>query len=300
MGEAMQSYLGPEDDGLPMRNYGGWVAEKLHYVRHYINVFTSSMHGKPWRGMHYIDLFAGPGKCRTRDTGTIHLGSPLLALQTPHPFARYFFVDLQPRAITALEKRCSASPLRARIQFLVGDSNVLVREIVQQIAEIDRPYIPDTWHSLNLAFLDPEGLDLQWKTVETLASAKRMDLIIHYPEGGLNRTMAKVFASDDETAVDRFFGGAEWRKIYGKERNRRGIHRKLLDYYKGKLRQLKYEVRGGDEVGYEPLIRNVKKKAPLYRLIFASKDPLGNEFWEQVTRKDVYGQTRFLETSLPY
>lgn len=44
------------------------------------------------------------------------------------------------------------------------------------------------------------------------------------------------------------------------------------------------------EVGDEPLMRNAQRNAPLYRLIFASKNPLGNEFWHKVTRRNVYGQ----------
>ena len=297
----MSSYLEPLDDGLTMRRSGRWVAEKLHYLRRYIDVFTTSMHAKNWRAMHYIDLFAGPGKCSMRGTHAIHVGSPLLALQAPHPFTRYFFVDLDSANIVALEQRCSTSPLQGRIQFLTGDSNALVEQIVERIAAIDRPSVPGKWRSLNLAFLDPTGLDLQWATVEALASLSRMDLIIHYPQGGLNRQMAKVFAREETTAVDRFFGGREWRKIYSRGQGKVGLHRKLLDHYKGKLHKLGYAaVKGGDEVGYEPLVRNVKKKAPLYRLIFASKHSLGNEFWEKVTRRDVYGQARFLETGLAY
>ena len=42
----------------------------------------------------------------------------------------------------------------------------------------------------------------------------------------------------------------------------------------------------------EPLMRNTSRNAPLYRLIFASKHPLGNKFWEQVTNRDIYGQNK--------
>ena len=65
-----------------------------------------------------------------------------------------------------------------------------------------------------------------------------------------------------------------------------------MDYYKQKLQELGYkEVFRDDEVGDEPLMRNAKK-GPLYRLLFASKHPLGQKFWRAVTRRDVHGQTR--------
>ncbi len=294
----MHHYLQPEDDGLPMRSSGPWVAEKLDYLRRYIDIFETSMRDKPWRKRHYIDLFAGPGKCLVSETGAVHLGSPLLALTTPHPFTDYSFVDKDADNIAALKQRCSVASVYDHVQCLVGDSNQIVREIVEYILAIDHERIPGSWSSLNLAFLDPDGLDLHWDTVAALAQPYKMDLIIHYPQGGLNRYMGQAFKSTGQTAVDRFFGGTEWRKIYEKCRNkptRFGIHRLLMDHYKERLQDLGYkEVFRDDEVGDEPLIRNTRRRAPLYRLLFASKHSLGHDFWHKVTRRDVHGQIRFL------
>jgi three-Cys-motif partner protein len=297
----MCAYLQPQDDGLPCRPSGPWVAEKLDYLGRYINAFETAMQGKPWRSRHYIDLFAGPGKCIVRGTRTIYLGSPLLSLTTEYPFTGYFFVELDTEYIAALQQRCNASPLRDQIQCLPGDSNVVVKEIVEHIQNLDRLYIPGKWSSLNLAFLDPDGLDLQWETVATLAQLNRMDLIIHYSQYGLNLNMAKAYRAEEQTAVDRFFGGMEWRQIYEKHESKQthvGIHRLLMDHYKEKLQGLGYtEVLRDDEIcddPDEPLICNSKREAPLYRLLFASKHPLGHHFWRAVTRRNVYGQARLL------
>jgi three-Cys-motif partner protein len=288
----MQEYLETENDGLIMRSSGSWALEKLDYLQRYINAFVISMHDKPWRAMHYIDLFAGPGKCRVRDSDETYLGSPIIALKAPHSFTRYYFVDLEPDNISALRERCSVSPFADRVRYLVGDSNQVVHEVAASISTIDQEFIPRQWSSLNLAFLDPAGIDLYWETVEILAQINRMDLVIHYPQMGLSRFMPKAFDSPEENKVDLFFGGREWRKIYRKWRTRTGLHRKLIDYYKEKLHRLGYEeVLRGDEP--EPLMRSEKRKAPLYRLIFASKHPLGHDFWRAVTKRDVYGQQRF-------
>jgi three-Cys-motif partner protein len=286
-------YLEPEDDGLPMCEYGPWTAEKLDYVRRYLYVFTRSMQPK-WPVMHYIDLFAGSGKCRVSADGTILLGSPLLALTTAQPFTAYFFVDLEPDNLAALEERCSASPLRDRVQCYVGDANQTVHKVVARISAKRRS-------SLNLAFLDPEGLELHWTTVEALARVGRMDLIILYSQMGLTREMPNALTRDEPTAVDKFFGDEEWRHIYVQHRDKRSLQRELLDYYKGKLSKLGYvEVKGQEELGYEPLIRSTAKRASLYRLLFASKHELGAKFWGEVTRRDVYGQRRLLEPSEAY
>jgi three-Cys-motif partner protein len=294
----MHSYLEPRDDGLPMRPSGSWVAEKLDYLERYITIFETSMHNKPWRRRHYIDLFAGPGKCFVHNTEAVYLGSPLLALTTQHPFTDYFFVDLSPDNTATLKERCSVSPAYDRVQCLTGDCNIVVKEIVKHILAADHEHLPGKWSSLNLAFLDPNGLELRWETVVALAQPYGMDLIIHYPQGGLNRYMGQAFEEAEPTAVDLFFGGTEWRKIYEKRRNKQtryGIHRLLMDHYKEKLRNLGYkETFRDDEVGDEPLVRNAKRKAPLYRLLFASKHSLGHDFWRKVTQRDVYGQKRLL------
>jgi len=292
----MGIYLQPQDDGLSMRKSGRWVAEKLDYLRRYIDIFTTSMHSKPWRAMHYIDLFAGPGKCYVPELGAVYLGSPLLALTAEHPFTEYLLVDLDAENIAALEQRARTSPFSGRVRTYVGDSNVVVRSIVEHILDVDRTRIPDRWHSLNLAFLDPAGLELRWSTVAALSRARRMDMVIHYPQGGLSRCMPQLFQKDEQTVVDLFFGGTEWRAIYAEylaTRAGSGVHRPLMSLYSDKLAKLGYkEVLRDDQVGYAPLMRNAQRKAPLYRLLFASKHPLGRDFWRKVTQRDVHGQTR--------
>lgn len=291
----MEAYLQPRDDGLSMRKSGVWVVEKLDYLRRHIDIFETSMHDKPWRRRHYIDLFAGPGKCYIPEKGAVYLGSPLLALVTPHPFTDYFFVDSDNRNIEVLRQRCRVYPKPDSINFYCGNANVVVRDIVKHLQDVDGEFMKGKWSSLNLAFLDPDGLELKWETVVTLAALSRMDLIIHYPQMSLNRYMRKAFAEERRTVVDDFFGGTEWRTIYDRYQRRqiRFIHRELIDHYKEKLQNLGYkDVRIDLETGDEPLIRNARRNAPLYRLLFASKHERGHEFWQKVTQRNAHGQTR--------
>jgi len=291
----LDNYLLPEEDGLAIRSYGAWTAEKLFYLSRYLRIFSTSMRDKPFRALHYIDLFAGSGKCRGGPGGPVLLGSPLLALTAPQPFDKYLFIEQDPESFAALRTRCQASPRQVHVSVLPGDANALVHDIVQEINSVDRRFREGSWSSLNLAFLDPEGpADLPWATVEALAGINLMDLIIHYSEGGLNRLMSTCVGSTEENAVDRFFGTRQWRQVYEKPRHG---HRSLLDLYKDGLTRLGYkQVRSVEE----PLIRNKEKKAPLYRLIFASKHERGNEFWHAVTSRDVYGQRRLLEQTCGY
>jgi len=78
----------PQEDGLLMRKAGKWALEKLDYLRRYLEIFTTSMYKEDhWRGIHFIDLFSGPGKCKIRRTQQILLGSPQLAVNLRYPFS---------------------------------------------------------------------------------------------------------------------------------------------------------------------------------------------------------------------
>lgn len=280
-------YLQPVPDGLLTRPSGKWASEKLDYIRRYIDIFETSMRSK-WHQRNYIDLFSGPGKNMVKDSSEILLGSPLLSLTTKYPFTGYHFSDLDHKSVDALKLRCTSSPLCSQIQFYAENANSVVSSVVAQIKH-------SSPRSLNLAVLDPEGLELEWTTVSSLGSL-RCDLIIHYSQSGLTRFIGKAFESDDETVIDRFFGTRDWRSIYvlwHDKPHRTGMHRELIDHYKDRLQSLGYqEVKQSDEIGAEPLMRNSRRNAPLYRLIFASKHPLGDEFWQKVTKRDRYGQKR--------
>jgi three-Cys-motif partner protein len=283
----MVKFLLPEKDGLPVRISGPWVREKLFFVKQYIDTFEIAMRQKPWRKRIYIDLFAGPGKCLIKGTQEYLLGSPLLAVTTQYPFTDYFFVDSDDANINVLRKRIE--PVSSAKCF-TGDANLTVDNIVTLISRIDAEFIKGAWSSLNLAFLDPEGLELDWNTIATLAKLKKMDLIIHYSQHGINRLAKNCYKSDSETIVDKFFGDFKWREIYARNLDK-GIHLPLMNHYKSKLSELGYiEIKDNEEI-WTDAIKN-RKNAPLYRLLFASKDSLGIKFWDHIRKTNVYGQTR--------
>jgi len=279
-------YLQAVPDGLYTLPAGAWAAEKLDYLSRYIDIFETSMR-KKWSQRNYIDLFAGPGKNVVKDTTEVFLGSPLLALTTRFPFTGYYFSNNDPIQIEALKQRCSASPQCDTLNIYNENANQIVNAIVGNI----RQFSPN---SLNLGFLDPFGLELEWSTVAKLGTLQHCDLIIHYSQYGLNRNIKQSYETKSETAVDRFFGTNAWRDIYTLWCNKpriTSLHRELIDLYKERLISLGYqEVRQSDEMLVEPLIRNKRRNAPLYRLLFASKHPLGDEFWQKIIRRDVYGQ----------
>ncbi len=277
------------DDGLPIRDAGEWVENKLYFLSRYLHRFIVSMRGQKWRSINYIDLFSGPGKNRLPNGKTLH-GSPLIAISQAKSFDKYFFSDIDPENIETLKKRCANSPEYSRISFRVGDAGAIIEDVAKIIEKENRIYRPGIWPSLNLAFLDPHGMELGWQTVERLAQL-RTDMIIYYSQMGITREAPREINMPSPTPIDNFFGDTRWRDIY-RQHQAGGVslHRPLLDYYKSKLKAFGYQV---DDPLDEPVFKN-SKDAPLYRLLFVCKSSLGNKFWKDVTSKMADGQMRML------
>lgn len=161
-----EKYLLPEDDGLPNRDSQDYVHYKLNALDFYLRVTNTAMHNKNWLERYYIDLQSGPGKNRIGNT--VLLGSPLIALTVPHPATQFRFNEYDPAHKNALEQRVSASPLQDRVKIYQGDVNEVVVQICAEILAKDRGRKTEQWSTFNIAFLDPEGLELHWSTVEAL------------------------------------------------------------------------------------------------------------------------------------
>lgn len=276
--------LVPGQDGLPVRLVGHWSRQKHHFLLRYINTFTTAMKGKPWfDGLGYIDLFAGPGKCKIRNTSEEIEASPILALTAPRPgksFDELVFADLSRDCVDAIRERFRVheSPVTPRLH--VGDSN-------QQIGEIIRDLPRD---HLYLAFIDPPGLDIHFDTVRTLAKDRRVDLIISFMDRlDLSRNLQR-YLDETPSKPDFFFGDKSgWRERFRDLPNwdPEKLTRLSLEIYQDQLRTLGYEYFG------EP--KRIKGTAgapdtPFYLLLFASKHDRGADLWNKASNKGPGGQ----------
>lgn len=277
-------YLRDKADDLPTRDSQDYAKDKLTILRGYMARFTTAMKDKPWRALNYIDLQAGPGKNEFSPSGQIQLGSPLLALTTRFPFSNLFLVELGTSEYEALETRVGASDRGDKAKLYNEDCNVAVNRIVSEISQIDGEYISGQWPSLNLAFLDPEGLELQWQTVAKLAGLSRMDLIINFSTSGITRNARQAVDNEDYTTVDRFFGSREWRPVYERNRGRDSsiVRRELIDFYLGRLNDMGYV----ENKRQEKVFRNMRN-VQIYTMIFASKNDLGIKFWNGAVQEVV-------------
>ncbi len=268
------------DDGLVMRNSQEYARDKLLIIERYTNRMITSMRDRPWRAFFYIDIEAGPGKNLFVTSGEVERGSPLIGLGAKFPFTHYRFIELDQANCDTLKARVSASELQECVKVWHGDCNILVDEIVNEIQEVDRPTATSyNWHSLNLAILDPEGLELHWETVEKLGRMKRMDMIFTFWTSGITRNANAWIEAGSTEKIDKLYGSKEWQRIYRPvaHKNSTEKRRVLIDFYKTRLEGLGYQI------GNERVFRN-SKNVQQYTMFGACKHPLGIKFWNDVIR----------------
>ncbi|PYR47872.1 MAG: hypothetical protein DMF89_17650 [Acidobacteria bacterium] len=250
-------------DGQPARSVGPWSKEKLQVVGNYMGIFTGSMKTK-WKGLTYVDLFAGPGKCVVEGTGEELRGSPLLALDTKKPFDVVLCVEQDAEAREALTQRIQRHPRGRSAEVLPGDCNAIITRV---IGKIPADY-------LSLVFIDPEGVSgLEADTMTALASRRLfVDLIILFPQQmSVNRNRWQWIGAVEDTPLDRVLGRRDWRTTMTPE----------VVQFMDLLRSLGFIFVAGAGRAF----RNTRG-AQLYYLVFASKSLTAATFWEKISGDD--------------
>ncbi len=111
-------------------------------------------------------------------------GSARLALKTEPRFDRYVFIERSAARCAELEAlKAEFSDLANDIQIRQGDANVEIQDLCKK-----------DWRSHRaVLFLDPYGMQVEWKTIEAIASTKAIDLWLLFPLGiGVNRLLTKT------------------------------------------------------------------------------------------------------------
>lgn len=277
--EACESGQVQHDDGLPVRDVGAWSEDKLFVWHKYIQTTTSAMVGKSaWMaGLVYVDLFAGPGICRIRETGRRIPGSPLIAMLAAKPFSQVLLVEKDPHLAAACRTRVRRIASLPVPTVFEGDSNDRVIDVVRSIPR----------GALTLAFVDPEGLDARWETIATLAGAGRVDLLLLFADAyDAVRNLDNFLSGADPRLDDTLGPKSDWREGVRRLPNWEGnvLRAFFAEQYVGQLKKhLGYRVAGSK------VIRG--PSGPLYRLIYASKHDRGLDFWNKVDHRDRHGQS---------
>lgn len=263
-----------QDDGLHIPEVRQWALEKYSLVGGYGDIFTTGMH-KKWNQLAYIDLFAGAGYARIKETGKIYKSSALISMSLPHPFTKYIFCEQNDACFDALQKRVKREFPNKDVSFIKGDSNVKIEEIKNHMPKFGKGNI-----LLTFCFVDPFSLNLHFKTIESLAGNLMDFLILQALHMDANRNFDNYYVAEQSIKIEKYLDDPTWRsKFDASELNRRDFVRFLFNEYSQKMINM----------GYKPekqahQIKSNVKNLPLYYLTFYSKHERGNDFFDKAKK----------------
>lgn len=265
-----------QDDGLPVREAGSWTEDKLWVWNRYIEITSSAMVGNPkWvGGVAYVDLFGGPGVCKVGEKRIP--GSALLAARAPKRLSKILVCEKKPSLADACQQRLNHFGVQDISQVFIGDCNRLIDSVVECIPR----------KSLSLAFVDPEGLHAEFKTIARLTTGRQADLLILFADKMDIARNVEVYASQKESKLDRFMGlDCKWREEWLALNSHDAdlVCQLFVRLYKERLET---------KLGYKAFADQVMRssKSAIYRVIFATKHPRGEDFWKKISKIDRQGQ----------
>jgi len=274
---------------------GDWTLEKLERLRKYLNaymkIFSKNM-GATYYTTFYLDAFAGTGyinskkqdqlslfsqdKNELNDVESFQKGSAYVALETEPSFDRYIFVDMDKEHVSELEKLKSFFPDKSKkIEIINEDANIFLSNWCKN----------QNWSKIRaVVFLDPYGMEVDWKTIEIMGQTKGIDLWILLPIGSaIIRLLTRKDLPSTKWAerLTKFFGDDGWKDTFYKLKpqkdlfgNNLGIHRdvtfdSLKEYL---LKKFKSCFEG---VAENPLPLYNSKNIPIFYLFFACANQKG-------------------------
>ena len=263
------------DDGLTTPEVGAWSEDKYKLVSLYANLFATGMKSK-WDERVYIDLYAGAGRARIKGKGRIVLGSPLIALTVNDPFDRHIFCEFDPEKLRVLRKRAVTIAPAAKIEYVSGDCNAAIDEIVARM-----PSYSKTHRVLSLCFVDPYDIGIKFTTIEKLSKHYVDFLVLLALYMDANRNYSN-YQNPRSSKVDDFLGDTQWR-VRWTEAQKTGVAfpKFLAREYASRMAALGYLE---NPIYRMKEVRSDEKNLPLYHLALFSRHERGYEFWDQVLK----------------
>lgn len=191
----------------------------MSYLAAYLRVMS-----KQRFHLSYVDAFAGCGAridaaapivaqaSLLSDASASHpkVGTALEALRLRPGFQRCVFGDRNGRHLAALEARIREARASGEVlpvtDVVKADANVLVRR--------ECAWIAGNSERKAVMFLDPYGMQVEWRTLQAIADCPGIDLWLLLPTGiAVNRLLPWKRAQHPRWAerMDAFYGSGDWR-----------------------------------------------------------------------------------------
>jgi len=255
------------------RYWGFWTRGKLELLRRYLDAFTTTTKNKSTERI-YLDVFGGQPENRDRLTNDLLAGSARIALSIDDPsFTRLRFLEVEPYA-TRLRSALDQEFPRRDFRVVAGDCNTTIHATLQDLAQLN-------W-APTFAFVDPNGPDTHWSTIEALAAFKRKDrpkteIWLLFAAGMFMRNLRTdgSVRPEDADQLTKMFGTDQWRAIYAARVSGDLTPADARDEYVNLMRSRLEQV-----LGYKwthPLEVFNEHGSSIYHMIFATDHPVGTE-----------------------
>ncbi|MDZ4735897.1 MAG: three-Cys-motif partner protein TcmP [Rhodospirillaceae bacterium] len=204
---------------MTMHTFGGrWTDIKLVRVLRYLEAYIKVMKYQSFQ-LGYIDAFAGTGYRIHSAQGSddfdffpelakVQIGSAAAALSVVPPFHRYWFIENNRVYFDKLLELKSEVPEKSVAEFLKEDANSAIPRICTSI---------DWKNTRAVAFLDPYGMQVKWKTIEAIAETKAIDMWWLFPSHmGVGRMLPKDgdIPDDWKRTLDEALGTNQWQPAF--------------------------------------------------------------------------------------
>lgn len=252
-----------------------WSLEKYKLVGSYCDIFTNGMKFK-WNQLVYVDLFAGAGYAKIKETNKTYLNSALLAMSIPSPFSKYILCEQDEERFEALSARVKRDFSHLNCELIKGDSNKNVDKVIKALPPFGKGNT-----RLPFCFVDPYSLNLNFSTIKALGQTLMDFLILQALHMDANRNF-ETYLNDENTKIAEYLGVANWRKLFENEGRvyRKDFVKFLADQYQEQMKKLGYQ-----NAKHMHQIRSNEKNLPLYYLSFYSKHPTGEKFFKEVQKR---------------
>lgn len=200
---------------------GDWTETKLKVIANYLVSYTTALKNTPFKKI-YIDAFAGTGyrtqsygeeynyfdlltdEIVKKDTQKLLDGSARIALKTNPRFDKYIFIENNLKRCETLVKLKEEFPDQAKDIFIINeDANTAINNICNS-----------KWYSQRaVLFLDPYGMQVNWKTIECISQTNAIDMWMLFPLGiAINRILRRngKISEANRKKLDLFFGTTDW------------------------------------------------------------------------------------------
>jgi three-Cys-motif partner protein len=285
-------------DGKPVRCVGDWAYRKIHYLVRYFEIFSSGMKNR-WKGLNYIELCAGPGRCIYRETRE-DVDGTALAIIRRDAFCNLksaTFIDYSKQVVNLLNERIMNENKSDKAKAIIGDYTN-----PGQIASILNSLPKDC---LNLVFIDPTECSIPFSTIQTIYSTlKNVDFLINvalFSDIGRNLRTAILKPDSYREALQKyssFLGdndilySQQMQDFASQSRKDETLRTRFLELYTAQFVKM-----GLDKT--DSSVTVAMNGLKLYTLFFASKNARALDFWRKAYSVDDLGQTNLLSQLFP-